>query len=90
MSKDEVLVVRPEDDDMVPVLLEVGKRKGKHIKDLKQGRGPLMDEVEKTLENVRAQLKAEGDNKELLPLVLVYKQKAKRKRGTPWGFGQMG
>ncbi len=68
-------------EEITPIVLKVGKRKKRAIKDLKRGRGRLMDEVEETLEEVRIGLGAEGAQKGLVPVVLLYREKPKRRKG---------
>jgi Family of unknown function (DUF6200) len=68
-------------EEITPIVLKVGKRKRRVIKDLKRGRGRLMDEVEQTLEEVRVGLGAEGERKELVPVVLIYREKDKKRKG---------
>jgi hypothetical protein len=68
-------------EEITPIVLKVGKRKRSVIKDLKRGRGRLMDEVEQTLDEVRAGLGAEGEKKELVPVVLIYREKDKKSKG---------
>ncbi|MDI1433113.1 MULTISPECIES: hypothetical protein [Polyangium] len=70
-----------EVEQITPIVLKVGKRKRSAIKDLKRGRGRLMDEVEQTLDEVRIGLGAEGARKELVPVVILYRQKDKRRKG---------
>lgn len=62
-----------------PVIVDLGKVKRKRIKALKAGRGPLLDEVSETLEAVRQQLGAEAEGRELLPVVILYRPKRRKK-----------
>jgi hypothetical protein len=80
------LVVNSVDEGLSPIVLSVGKKKKRAIKDFKRGRGRLMDEVEQTLEEVRAGLGANAIGKELVPVVMIYRQKQKKKRR---GFGRL-
>jgi hypothetical protein len=66
---------------LAPIILDLGKKKKRAIKSLKRGRGRLMDEVEQTLAEVRAGLGADGSNKELVPIVMIYQRKRKRRKG---------
>lgn len=74
------IVVKPDDAEVAPIILTLGKKKKRAVKDLKRGRGRLMDEVEQTLAEVRAGLGAEAHGKDLVPVVMIYRQKQKRKR----------
>ena len=67
--------------ETAPIIIDLGKRRRKVIKELKRGSGKAMDEVEQALAEVRASLGAEGANKEIVPVVLIYRQKSRRKRG---------
>lgn len=67
--------------ETAPIIIDLGKKRRKVIKDLKRGSGKAMDEVEQALAEVRASLGAEGANKELVPVVLIYRRKTRRKRG---------
>lgn len=64
-----------------PIILDLGKKKRRALKDLKRGRGRLMDEVEQSLDEVRIGLGEEVKGKQIVPIVLVYKRKVKRKKG---------
>jgi hypothetical protein len=64
-----------------PILIDLGSRSKKAIKDLKRGEGWLLEEVEETLEDVRQSLGGEYTG-ELLPVLLVYRRKEKTVSGT--------
>ncbi|HEX8475531.1 MAG TPA: hypothetical protein VF666_16000 [Pyrinomonadaceae bacterium] len=68
-----------------PIIIDLGKEKKKRIKDLKRGRGRLMAEVAAVLNEVRTGLGDEGDSKQLVPIVLIYKKKRKGKGGGGGG-----
>ena len=77
----------PQGDQMPPVVLDLGRTKKKLIKALKQGEGPLMEDVSDAVEAIRANLSPELDGKALIPVVIVYEKKSSRKRGfIPFGF----
>jgi hypothetical protein len=63
---------------VAPVIIDLGKEKKGRIKDLKRGRGRLMAEVAAVLSEVRAGLGDEAGNKQLVPVVLIYKKKNRR------------
>ena len=71
-----------------PIVVDLGKQRRKRIKDLKRGRGKLMDEVADAVAQVRASLGAAAQGRQLVPVVFVYKQKGKRRKGLglPFGF----
>ena len=88
MAEDSsAIVVKPQDEELSPIILRVGKKKKRAVKDLKRGRGRLMDEVEQTLADVRAGLGAAVNGKDFVPVILIYREKPKRKRR---GFGRIG
>lgn len=66
---------------LAPIILDLGKKKTRAVKGLKRGRGRLMDEVEQTIEEVRAGLGADAASKEIVPIVMIYQKKRKRRKG---------
>src|SRR5690349_8304334 len=72
-------------ETVTPIVVDLGKRSRKKIRALKEGRGELMAEVGEALQRVRAADVLEG--RDLLPVVLIYRQKSRRGRGGRGGFG---
>lgn len=71
-----------------PVIIDLGKEKKGRIKDLKRGRGRLMADVAAVLSEVRAGLGDDAEQKQLVPVILIYKKKNKRgKGGNGWNGG---
>jgi hypothetical protein len=66
-------------DPKVPIVVDLGKAKKKQIALLKEGDGPLLRDVQAALNQVRARLGPDGDKKELVPVVLVYRRKRKKR-----------
>jgi len=64
-----------------PVVLDLGKASKKSIKQLKQGRGKLLDDVQEAMREVRTSLGAQGDGKQFIPVVVLYRKRSKRRRG---------
>jgi hypothetical protein len=65
-----------------PIVVNLGKTRSKKIRKLKRnGTGRLMDEVMDTFEQVRADMGAEADGKEFVPVLLVYNRPRKRSKG---------
>lgn len=87
MTTQAGIIIKSTDSELSPIILDVGKKKKRQVKDLKRGRGRLMDEVEQTLEDVRAGLGPQAEAKEIVPVVLLIRQKPKRRRGG--GFGRL-
>lgn len=63
-----------------PVIIDLGKVKKKKIKQLKQGRGDLMAEVEQAVATAANSLSAEDASKTLVPIVVLYRKKEVRRR----------
>lgn len=69
----------PEGSPSAPILIDLGKRKRKQVKRLRRGRGPLLNEVEELL----AELRAEGSIAPgAQPVVIVVQPK--RRKGGGW------
>jgi hypothetical protein len=67
-----------------PIILDLGKKKKRALRALQVGRGRLIEEVEQAIEQVRTGLGEEGEGKQLVPIVLIYKSKRKRRPGRLW------
>jgi hypothetical protein len=59
----------------LPTVLEVGKRTSKAIRRLKKGEGKLYDKVQSALAKANGSTPA---GKEVLPVVILYRQRARR------------
>lgn len=68
--------------DVTPVVIDLGKVRSKAVRDLKRGGGELLGEVQDALVATRQRLGPEAAGKELVPIVLLYRKKKKRRRGT--------
>jgi len=64
-----------------PVILDLGKTSRKSVRRLSQGRGKLLGDVQDALAEVRSSLGEEAEGKQLVPVVLVYRRKARRTDG---------
>jgi hypothetical protein len=73
---------------VAPIVIDLGKKKKKRINDLKSGRGPLVHEVAQVINEVRANLGDDAGNKQLVPVVLIYRKKTRR-RGKNRGGGRL-
>ena len=67
-------------DVIDPIIINMGKQKRKRIKNLMKGRGRLWLELEEVIEEVGDVLGDELDGKAVLPIVLIYRRKPKRKK----------
>jgi len=58
-----------------PVIVDLGKRKRKDIKELRQGKGPLLDEVKTCVDELVASGSCAA---EAQPVVLIVREKRRR------------
>jgi hypothetical protein len=70
-----------EPEPLRPILIDLGSRSKKAIKELKRGEGPLLEEVMDALDDVRQSLGEQYKGKTLLPVLVVYRQKQKPASG---------
>jgi hypothetical protein len=66
---------------VTPIVIDLGKKKRKQIRDLKRGSGKLMEEVADVLNQVQGNLGPDADIKNLVPVVMLYSKKGKRRGG---------
>jgi hypothetical protein len=64
-----------------PIILDVGKASRKNIRDMSQGCGRLMGDVQDAVSEVTASLGEQADGKQLVPVILVYRKKRRKRRG---------
>jgi hypothetical protein len=73
--------INEEQQHLPPIVLDMGKVGRKKIRELKkEGRGELLDGIGEAIEQARAQLGPVLASKTLLPVVLVYEKKPRKKR----------
>ncbi len=77
-SNDQGHAAEPE--VMAPIILSLGKKKNKQIKQLKRGKGRTMDEVLDVIEQVQTNLGDQAAGKILVPIVVIYRKKQRRLR----------
>ena len=63
-----------------PVIIDLGKQRSKLIKELKNGEGELWEEVLEVADEVKEMLGAEAEGKVLIPVIMLYQEKAGRRR----------
>ena len=68
-------------DRVAPIVVDLGKKRRRAIKALIRGEGRLLDEVEQVTGEIRAELGKDAEAAEIVPIVLVYRRKTKRRRG---------
>lgn len=66
------------------VILDVGRQKRKSIRKLKKGLGPVAEEVRETVQAVAGE-HATAD-KEVVPVVIVYRKRDRKRRGLLGGI----
>lgn len=75
------------DSEAVPIVIDLGKEKRGRLKALKRGRGKLAGEIASIVDEVRANLGEAAGGKQLVPLVLIYRRKRRRKnKGLSFPF----
>jgi len=67
-------------DHAPPIVVDLGKVKRKRVKELRKGQGPLVEEVNQVMANVRESLGEDAAGKELVPVVILYRRRPKRRR----------
>jgi hypothetical protein len=66
-----------------PIVIDLGKKSKKKINALKRGEGTLAEDVRQALAQVREDLGPQSAQKELVPIVVVFKKKTKRRGRLP-------
>jgi hypothetical protein len=84
MSTETVPIPFSDEKTLSPIVVDLGKQKGRRIKALKRGEGELLLEVAAVLAEVRKTLGDAARDQVLVPVVIVYKKKRKR---TGLGLG---
>ncbi len=62
---------------LLPIVVDLGKKKGKQIQQLKRGQEQLVSEMQEALAEIKDDLGAQAASKELVPVVVIYKKKLK-------------
>jgi hypothetical protein len=63
-----------------PIIIDMGKQKTGNLSDLKKGEGKLWDEVLNVVDEVKQMLGEAADGKVIVPVVVIYRKKLKRRR----------
>jgi hypothetical protein len=63
-----------------PIIVDLGRQTASRLADLKEGEGELWDEVLDVIAEVKEMLGAEADGKVLMPVIMIYEKKARRRR----------
>jgi hypothetical protein len=64
-----------------PIVIDLGKQKKKRIKQLKRGRGRLVERVNEAVAQVRSALGAEAQGKEFVPVAVIVRRGQKCRKG---------
>jgi len=64
-----------------PITLDLGQTKGKSLRKLSEGRGRLWGDVQDAINEVTRLLGEQAQGKQLVPVVVVYRRKIRRKDG---------
>jgi hypothetical protein len=64
-----------------PIIVDLGRQNRRRIRDLKKREGPLMHDVSLAISEVRAKSPELAD-KDLVPVVLIYQKRPRRKSGS--------
>jgi hypothetical protein len=63
-----------------PIIIDLGKQKSRALKNLKKGEGKLWNEVLEVVEEVKDMLAQDADGKVLVPVILIYRERSRRRR----------
>jgi Family of unknown function (DUF6200) len=76
------IVAEPLQDIPSPVIVDLGSRSKKAINRLKNGEGKLMTEVALAIDQVRGSLPEADQDKQIIPVLIIYKKKRRNKGGS--------
>lgn len=66
--------------EIAPIVIDLGKASRKRIRALKEGTGELVDDVTEVMDRVRAQLGDDAKDKQLVPVVVIYRRRKKQRK----------
>lgn len=75
-------LIQQDNQEITPVIIDVGKASRKKAKQLKKGKGPLAEQVAETIQQFKAQL-GEESVQGVLPVILLIEKKPKKKSIFP-------
>lgn len=71
-----------------PVIVDAGRASRRKVRDLKQGCGPLINDVNDAVAQVTSSLGDQADGKQLVPVVVLIRKKRRgKRRGRRRGVG---
>jgi hypothetical protein len=68
-------------DATPPIVIDLGKQKKKRIKQLKRGRGRLVDRVNEAVAQVKSARGTDAHGKEFIPVAVIVRRGAKCRKG---------
>jgi len=77
---------QPKVTEMMPLVVNMGKIKRSKAKKIGGGKGLLLDHVERAIQYTKENLGDGQEDKVIVPVVLVYEKKPKKKRNRPFGW----
>jgi len=81
IQKEKIMNPYMQNNVPPPIVVNLGKKKKKQIKKLKKGRGPLIFKVYENVEVAKNRIgKEELKDKVLVPLIMLYKEKKKKRK----------
>jgi len=63
-----------------PVIVDLGKTSRKNVKQLRQGRGELLGDVQEAMQEFVSSLGEQAAGQQFIPVVLLYRRKAKKRK----------
>jgi hypothetical protein len=63
-----------------PVIIDLGKQRRRALKNLKRGEGKLWEDVLDVVEEVKDLLGTDAEGKVLVPVILIYRERSRRRR----------
>jgi hypothetical protein len=71
-----------EDSTLPPVLIDLGKARRNRVRDLKRGKGRLLEKVDDAIEQTVKELGDEAKGKTILPVLVLVEKRPKKKRSV--------
>ena len=72
----------PEETTLPSLLVDLGKAKRSRVRNLKRGKGRLMDKVESAIDETIDELGAQASGKTILPVVVIVERRPKKRKGN--------
>ncbi len=80
-ADDSNAVLEDEEFEIItPLVIEMGKLSKKKLKAFKKGKGSLVNEVIEVLSEVTGSVSSETESRSIIPVVMVYEKKPRKKR----------